>query len=51
MNKELKTESIKILLTIHPEMLKLFDEYCKNRYMNRTEGIRSAIRKMMIKND
>ena len=49
--KNQKTTPIKIILTIHPEMLKLFDEYCIKRYMNRSEGFRSAIRKMVIKNE
>ena len=31
------------------ELLKLFDEYCRERYMNRTEGMRSAIREMVMK--
>jgi len=48
---KIKQENVRIVLAIHPEMLKLFDEYCKKRYMNRTEGMRSAIRKMVIKND
>jgi len=48
---EIKTENVRILLAIHPEMLKLFDEYCRIRYMNRTEGMRYAIRKMVLTND
>ena len=32
---KIKQENVRILLANHPEMLKLFDEYCKKRYMNR----------------
>ena len=49
MKQKPEPPGIRVLLVIHPDMLKLFDEYCKNRYMNRTEGIKHAIRELVIK--